>query len=40
MKHLVEFPLEDGSSIVIEIDEPGILISTVGQWRLLFAMGC
>lgn len=22
MKHLVEFPLEDGSSVVIEIDEP------------------
>ena len=22
MKHLVEFPLEDGSSIVVEIDEP------------------
>jgi len=22
MKHLVEFPLEDGSSIVVEVDEP------------------
>jgi hypothetical protein len=22
MKHLVEFPLEDGSSVVIEVDEP------------------
>lgn len=22
MKHLVEFPLEDGNSVVIEIDEP------------------
>jgi Trypsin-co-occurring domain 1 len=24
MKHLVEFPLEDGSSIVVEVDEPEI----------------
>ena len=31
MKHLVEFPLEEGGSIVVEIDEP----ETGGTVRIL-----